>query len=151
MIFAICSVGLSTLFFGEHHFLSFVFDWESKVIQLLVFGLKPMKSVLVVFVPVGRWLVGFPSSGWWKVMPSSTSSSAKASYQLLNVGLSSDLQLVRRLESGCRPAAWRLFVIIGVWILRWWWSRRCWSAVVVVIFWLSRCAPNVLSGETWLV
>ena len=68
-----CEVGQKTLYFGEHRFLSLVLDWKWKKLRLLVFGWKPLKSVLVVFfmsvVLVDSWFVGFPSSavpGWKK-------------------------------------------------------------------------------------
>ena len=113
-----------------------------------------MKSVLILFlasvVLVSLWLVGFPSlavSGWWKVMPSSTDSSANAIYRLLIVGFWSALLFACRLESGHRPFVWFLFVVIVVCLRCWWLSHRCWLVVVVVICWLNRCAAVGSSGE----
>ena len=108
-----CSVGLWTLNFGEYSF--FVFSLRLKIKRDTTTGFRwtPVIAVLNVFVAsvvhVGRWLVGFLASvvpGWWKGMPSSTSSSENASYQLIVVGFWSELLLLCRLESGCRPVVW---------------------------------------------
>ena len=78
-------------------------------------------------------------------MLSPTSSLANASYRLLNFAFWLELLLVYRLESVCRPVVWRLFVIIGVCLLRWLWFRICWLSVVVAVCRVSCCAPVVSS------
>ena len=50
-----------------------------------------------------------------------------------------------RLVFASRPVIWRSFGIIRVYFLRWWWSLRCQSSVVLVVIWIIRRAPVVLS------
>ena len=142
--------------FNLHGSLFFVPNFRIRVKRetKLVLISKTMKFVVVVLVSyivrVVCWLVGTSSSvvpDWWKVMSSSLSSSAKASYRLVVSDLGLLLSSGRRLVSACRPVGWRLFGIIGVWLLFWWFSHLYWSSVVVVVCGVTRRAPVMSEGE----
>ena len=145
-----CKAELSTLKLIESRCLAFFSEVESKVILKLVSGWELIKFIFFVFVsfevPVASWLVELSSSvvpDWSKVISSSVNSSAKASYLFFVFGFWSSMLSCFRLLSACHPIFWCLFGSFGVFFFRWWWSLCCRSSPVLVVFWVSRCAPVV--------